>query len=121
MSVESACSREENERKYRLIKRAIDECKGDQVIVMGDMNGHIGMLEEPINRNGDLLLEFMEENRLENLNVTVAEGRVTWMSKETKSAIDYILVNEKVRKHVKSMWIDEEGQIDSDHNMLVMD
>ena len=34
MSVESACGREENERKYRLIERVIDECKGDQVIVI---------------------------------------------------------------------------------------
>ncbi len=38
------------------------------------------------------------------------------------SAIDFILVNEKARRQVKDMWVDESRQIDvmSDHHMLVM-
>ncbi|KAG0714930.1 hypothetical protein GWK47_013130 [Chionoecetes opilio] len=64
-----------------------------------------------------------DELELENLNETVAEGRVTWNARNQESAIDYVLVNGKMRESVARMWIDEEGKIDivSDHNMLVVD
>ncbi|RUM30945.1 MAG: hypothetical protein DSY42_03570 [Aquifex sp.] len=98
------------------------ENQQEQVTVMGDMNAHIGVLGEEVNRNGNLLLEFAEENGLEILNVTLAEGRVTWADRMNESAIDFILVNERARRYVRDMWVDECGQIDvmSDHNMLAM-
>ena len=55
---------------------------------MGDMNGHIGVLGEDVNGNGQLLLDFAEANELEILNVTMAEGRVTWCGRESESGID---------------------------------
>lgn len=33
----------------------------EQVIVMGDINGHIGVLGEEVNRSSNLLLEFAEK------------------------------------------------------------
>ncbi|MPC73953.1 hypothetical protein E2C01_068296 [Portunus trituberculatus] len=70
-----------------------------------------------------MLEEFVDEMELENLNVTLAEGRVTWNAREHESAIDYLLVNERMREIVSHMWIDKDGMVDivSDHNMLVMD
>ena len=40
---------------------------------MGDMNGHTGILGEDVNMNGQMLLDFAEENELENLNMIMAE------------------------------------------------
>ena len=123
MTVEGRDARQDNERKYSIIERMIRGRMREEIIVMGDMNGHIGILGEDVNVNGQMLLEFTEENELENLNVTIAEGRVTWSRNESESAIDYMLVNENARKKVQCMWIDEEGRMDvaSDHNMLVME
>jgi endonuclease/exonuclease/phosphatase family metal-dependent hydrolase len=91
------------------------------IVVMGDMNGHVGILGEPANKNGELLNEFVFENELENLNVTMAERKVTWSNKENCSAVDYILVNVNATRKVMCMWVDEAGAFDirSDHNMLV--
>ena len=112
----------DNARKYAIIKKVVQENMNEKVMVMGDMNGHIGILGEEVNENGQLLIEFTEEMNLENLNVTIGNGEATWNARGQKSAIDFMLVNEKAREHVKNMWVDEEGVIDvqSDHNMLVM-
>ena len=48
---------------------------------------------------------------------------MTWSAREHESAIDYVLVNGRMREIVSRMWIDEEGMVDivSDHNMLVVE
>ena len=56
--------------------------------------------------------EFASEMDLENLNETLAEGHVTWSARNQESAIDYVLVNGRMREIVSRMWIDEEGAID---------
>ncbi|KAG0717650.1 hypothetical protein GWK47_054015 [Chionoecetes opilio] len=123
MTVEGTGARAENERKYRSVQGVVEQNRSENVIVMGDMNGHIGVLGEEVNGNGQLLLDFAEENELEILNVTLAEGRVTWSGRENESAIDFMLVNRKARERVRSMWVDEERTIDvaSDHNVMVME
>ena len=67
--------------------------------------------------------DFTEANELEILNVTMAEGRVTWSARECESVIDYMVVNDKARERVKSMWVDEDRKIDiaSDHNVMVLE
>ena len=40
------------------------------VIVMGDMNAHIGILAERMNRNGEMIEEFVDEMGLENQQLT---------------------------------------------------
>ncbi|MPC24153.1 hypothetical protein E2C01_017229 [Portunus trituberculatus] len=76
-----------------------------------------------MNRNGELLDEFVNEMELENLNETLAERRVMWCARNQESAIDYMLVNGKMHLIVDHMWIDEDGTIDivSDHNILVLE
>ena len=51
MTVERAEARAENARKYRIVERLAQENKNERVIVMGDMNGHIGVLGEEVNGN----------------------------------------------------------------------
>ena len=48
---------------------------------------------------------------------------MTWSARNQESAIDYVLVNGRMRERVARMWVDEDGAIDvvSDHNMLVVD
>ena len=114
---------QENNRKYNIIKKVIRENKEKEILIMGDMNGHVGILGEKIDKNGELLLSFAEECDLEIGNITIAKGKVTWKRKggKEKSAIDYVLMNNKIRQKIKEMIIDEEGEIDtkSDHNMII--
>ena len=92
------------------------------ILIVGDMNGHIGLLGEEVNENGQLLINFTEEKKLENLNVTIGDGMVIWNAGGHSSAIDFMLVNERTKEHVMNMRMDERGEIDieSDHNMLVL-
>ncbi|MPC44287.1 hypothetical protein E2C01_037958 [Portunus trituberculatus] len=53
-----------------------------------------------MNWNGAILEEFVEVMELERLNVTLAEGRVTWNAREHESATDYMLVDGSMRKIV---------------------
>ena len=123
MTVEGERATRENRNKYEILRKIVRDCAQEKIIIMGDMNGHIGLLGERINQNGELLDEFVDEMNLENLNVTLAEGRVTWNARNQESAIDYVLVNEKMRECVSRMWIDEDGMIDvvSDHNAMVVE
>ena len=123
MTVEGERAVRENTAKYAVVRKVMNEHRDERMIVMGDMNAHIGLLGERMNRNGEMLAEFVDEMNLENLNETLAEGRVTWRARNQESAIDYMLVNGRMREAVTRMWIDEDGMIDvvSDHNMLVME
>ena len=123
MTVEGGRAARENWMKLDAIRKVLRENAGERVMVMGDMNAHLGMLGEQMNGNGEMLADFIDEMNLENLNETLAEGRVTWSARDQTSAIDYVLVNGRMREYVTRMWIDEDGMIDivSDHNMLVVD
>ena len=122
MTVEGTGAKEENRKKYEILRKLIEVNKKEWIIIMGDMNGHFGILKEEVNVNGQLLLEFMEESGLENLNVKMTEGQMTWAGREDESVIDYILVNEHATKCVLDIWVDEDSLIDvsSDHNMIVV-
>ena len=90
MTVEGERPERENREKYDTLKR---EHEGERVIVMGDINAHISMLDEQMNWNGAIFVEFISEMDNENLNETLTEGRVTWSARNQESAIDYMLVN----------------------------
>lgn len=113
----------ENQEKLRIIRAMVRRFKEEEIIVMGDFNGHIGILGEEVNGNGRLTLDLMEEAHLENLNITIGEGRVTRKSGGVESAIDFVLVNKNAREKVVSLVVDEEKEIDvgSDHRVLVLE
>ena len=58
----------------------------------------------------------MDEADIENLNVTMADGKVTWRTRENESAIDFVLANEGARRNIKKMVIDEDGEWDVNTN-----
>jgi len=41
MTVEGMCSREDNRKKYIFIRKIMGECKKEQAVIMGNMNGHV--------------------------------------------------------------------------------
>ncbi|KAF2347320.1 Endonuclease/exonuclease/phosphatase [Trinorchestia longiramus] len=113
--------KEENVKKYTILEKVVQEFSRFPVIVMGDMNGHVGILGEKVNENSHKLIDFCEGNEFENLNVTIGNGLHTWESKEWKAAIDYMFVNHEARQHVREMCVVEnEFDIDTDHRMLVL-
>ena len=94
---------------------------GDDIILMGDMNGHVGILGEPINKNGELLLSWCETWELNILNQNSDNGWIMWERGDSKSALDMIIANASAAKKMGGVWIDEEGEcgIKSDHNLVV--
>ncbi|KAF2344204.1 Endonuclease/exonuclease/phosphatase [Trinorchestia longiramus] len=121
MATTGPLAQEENVKKYTILERVVQEFSRFPVIVMGDMNGHVGILGEKVNETGRKLIDFFEGNEFENLNVTIGNGLHTWESKEWKAAIDYVLVNHEARQHVREMYVAEnEFDIDTDHRMLVL-
>ena len=107
MTTSGESAMNDNVNKYESIRKIIGLHKEKKIILMGDMNGHIGLLGEPVNNNGRLLLDFSEELNLEILNLTMGERCPTWNARGQVSAVDYFLVNENARQNVERMWVDD--------------
>lgn len=75
---------------------------------------YLAMLGECINTSAEMLGEFVEEMEAENLNVTLAEGWVTWSAREQESAIDCVLVNGRMHEIVPHVWVGEDGFLDTE-------
>ena len=112
----------ENIKKYKMLSDLTEKYRNSCVLVAGDMNGHTGCLDESVNNNGRLLLDFAEDKEYEILNHTIGQGKVTWKGRQFESAIDYMLVNQVAREKIKELIVDEEGDfdIDTDHNALIL-
>ena len=46
-----------------MVKISEKDWKDDQWMVVADMNGHIGLNNEKLNRNGQMLLDFVESRK----------------------------------------------------------
>ena len=112
----------ENCNKYKILETVSNKFKNERVIIAGDMNGHTGILGEKTNKNGEMLLNFVDICNLEILNHTIGQGKITWKNRLFESTIDYILVNENARELVHEMIVDEDGlmDMDTDHNVLIL-
>ena len=129
---ESRMGKNEIELEMSLLKEEIvGMSKEGEVLMAMDGNARIGLLGEPISRNGKLLLNVFEETRLTILNSSeICEGKVT--RKNTKnasetSAIDFVVANPVMSALVTKMLIDEEGiykikgKHETDHNTICLD
>ena len=61
---------------------------------MGDLNGHIGLMEGTVNQNRQLILDFTATMGMGIKNWEL-ENPVTWRGRGSESAIDYVMVNEQ--------------------------
>lgn len=82
MTMGSEIAVRKNRAKYDVLRKVVRQHAGEKVTVMGDMNGHRGVFGEKMYQNRELLDEFVHEINLENLHVTLAEGRVMWTARE---------------------------------------
>lgn len=48
-----------NGKKYDIMKRVLQMYTEERVIVMGGIKGHIGLLGENVNENGQLSIDFV--------------------------------------------------------------
>lgn len=117
--------RQRNKRKLEEIHKFIESNKYNKICIIGDLNAHIGILGENVDRAGEELMNFCEANELLILNLShKTEGEVTWSrgSLNQQSAIDYFLCNYKAEETIESMFIDEDGtlEIGSDHNTIIV-
>ena len=102
---------ERNGGIYREMDRKMAEIpEGEGRIVLGDFNGHVGFIgEHDLNRNGQMMLDFMERWNLVMLNAdSRCEGKYTRVQGNERSIIDYALVDENIYTRFESMKVDEE-------------
>ena len=93
---------------------------GVALVCLGDMNGRLTSLEPNIvtDVNGKMLEDWVNRLDMHHLNLTEqCTGTYTFRSKNGKSAIDHILVNEWLFEKYLGIHIDEDKtQLDiSDH------
>jgi hypothetical protein len=98
--------------------------KGRKVVLLGDFNSKIYSLEERWegkDEKGREFAQWIEEQGLIVANgLKSCVGKWTRMQKESKSVLDYILIDSGLT--VESMFIDDNGKyyIKSDHNLMVI-
>ena len=102
-----------------IIERNVEE---SNLIVLGDFNGHVGFLgPQDVNRNGKYVLDIMEKFNLILLNGDDGcEGEITREENGRRSAIDFILINDRMYTKFIKMSIDEDKNIYSlsDHCLI---
>ena len=99
---ESRTSNEEIGKEMTLLSEEIAERQNDgEILLAMDGNARIGLLGEPISRNGKSLLRVFENFNLHLLNNTEkCEGRITRVNTKNEnefSAIDFVLVSEAAK------------------------
>ncbi len=98
-----------------------------QVIIMGDMNGHIGKMvpenNPQTNATGRAIKQLITSQDLRLVNgTTKCTGTWTWHRGNQKSIIDLILVSQQNFTQVTKMQIDEENahNFPSDHALITL-
>ena len=134
-----------NSRIYSVIMREQADLrrKGYRIILLGDMNGHIGNSpgigiygnKPDVNKNGHQLIQFVKDAEMQivnNMCLTKGEcgqhvckflcsGKWTRQITNSPTIIDYVLISNEHRLGIDSMTIDDSSLGfggDSDHNMI---
>ena len=105
MSVDNA---PQNKIIMKQIESIIEDTHGSYM-VLGDFNGHLGFLgPHPINKNGELLYNFIDKHNLILLNGhPECTCEFTWEQKDRRSVISYILINNKLHDNFINLKIDD--------------
>jgi len=84
------------------------------VIILADLNARLGDITGPTNSNKKLLLDFINNHNLKNLNATQTHGKFTFVSNTGRSIVDYALTtlpinNVKLKIHPSSLSSNSQG------------
>jgi len=125
--------KEETENLYKLLQKILSKLnKTDHIVIAGDLNARIGRMpiphvvgtngEQHLNNNGYELRHFATENNLKITNTFFKHKDIhkyTWSARGSRSIIDYIMVNEKLRNQVEDTRVYRGSDIYSDHYLVV--
>jgi len=105
--------------------------KNENIILAGDLNGRIGNQpvpecigtygEQVTNHNRAALRDFCAFNKLK---ITYSFYRhkdvhkFTWEAKGTKSIIDYIIINDRLKSNIEDTRVFRGSEIDCDHKLV---
>ena len=116
---ESRSSEDDIDDWYYNLEKTVAENEEKPLLIVGDLNAHIGNDDEGIhyntshiNSNGRSLREMVQRRNLEIINGTDrCDGKWTRIDPSgDKSIIDYIIANDQMSEKVINMKIDEDGQ-----------
>ena len=117
-----SCNPKENSKIYEAIDKILNKYEEKPIMLIGDMNAHTNIIvKDKMNKNGEKLVEWLNKYNLLLLNNDInCKGKYTWEARNSKSIIDYAIINEKLYQNYKEMEIDENKEkFDlSDHMMM---
>ena len=103
--------------------------EGEMILFM-DANAKIGLMKEPVSRNGKLLLKLIQETSVKIINGSQkCKGSITRQNRrklDEKSAIDLVMASYGAEEWIMEMEIDEDGifrpkgKNETDHNTIVV-
>ena len=133
-SGEGQKARDWNDKIEELVNNDVHEMyeEGKRIILIGDFNGHIAEEDGGVhgcthqtNINGERIKRIMKHNNLHMINkIEQCRGKWTWMARDRKSIVDYVLADQTITNKIKSMTIDDEGKKlaqQSDHNWIELE
>ena len=115
---------EENRKIQQEIEKHMQVEEGMNLVILGDINARLTILEPRIETdvNGNMIEEWITGKDMAHLNRSEkCRGIYTFGRPENRrSAIDHVIVNQKMNNHFKGMRIDENGKElnISDHNLI---
>jgi len=123
---------EETGHFYKQLQKEVDKySKSDSLIISGNLNARVGNQPMPnvvgnfgedcVNRNGQTLREFASFNDLKIANTFFRKKEIhkyTWSAQGSKTIIDYIIVNRRLKNLVQDIKIFQGSDIGSDHFLV---
>ena len=123
---------QDTEEFYRELQQTMDKIhKTENIILAGDFNGRIGNHpilecigtygEQVTNHNGAALRDFCAFNKLKITNSFYRHKDIhkyTWEARGTKSVIDYIIINDRLKSNIEDTRVFRGSEIDSDHKLV---
>ena len=111
---ESRAKKSEFQKMYKHIKEHVTQAdkKDEKILIVGDFNGKIGTdiheNREEVTKSGKMLKQLVLEQGLAILNTNKkCKGKWTRIEGQTKSILDYVIVNERDEQSLIEMVIDE--------------
>jgi len=105
--------------------------KKENIILAGDFNGRIGNQplpeciglygEQGTNHTGATLRYFCAFNKLKITNSFYRhkdKHKFTWKARGTKSVIDYIIINDRLKSNMEDTRVFRGSEVDSDHKLV---
>jgi len=120
------------EELYMKLQQSMDRIPKKEIIILaGDFNGRIGNQpipkctgtygEQVMNQIGAALRNFCAFNKLKITNSFYRHKDIykfSWEARGTRSVIDYIIINDRLKSNIEDTRVYRGTKIDSDHKLV---